>query len=216
MILIMSATGMVGRASVRIRRAHLEHVFIYVIEVRVMQVAVMQVVGMIGVGDRHMTTGRAMLMCVILMCRAGHSGSPEMKAAQRRVLSRKRCQSGGPEIGVPVVPCVAWGGRRMERVKGIEPSSLGWEPRALPLSYTRRERLPRRRTHARNGIIHRLPAIGQSRAIHRWASIHISRRQIPRQSSARRRAGRPHAALAASILARRTRRTRGALDLAAI
>jgi flavin-dependent dehydrogenase len=25
----------------------------------------------------------------------------------------------------------------MERVKGIEPSSLGWEPRALPLSYTR-------------------------------------------------------------------------------
>ena len=27
---------------------------------------------------------------------------------------------------------------RVERVKGIEPSSLGWEPRALPLSYTRR------------------------------------------------------------------------------
>ncbi len=25
----------------------------------------------------------------------------------------------------------------LERVKGIEPSSLGWEPRALPLSYTR-------------------------------------------------------------------------------
>jgi hypothetical protein len=25
----------------------------------------------------------------------------------------------------------------VERVKGIEPSSLGWEPRALPLSYTR-------------------------------------------------------------------------------
>ena len=31
------------------------------------------------------------------------------------------------------------GARRseVERVKGIEPSSLGWEPRALPLSYTR-------------------------------------------------------------------------------
>ena len=29
--------------------------------------------------------------------------------------------------------------RAVERVKGIEPSSLGWEPRALPLSYTRRE-----------------------------------------------------------------------------
>jgi hypothetical protein len=28
----------------------------------------------------------------------------------------------------------------LERVKGIEPSSLGWEPRALPLSYTRRRR----------------------------------------------------------------------------
>ena len=25
----------------------------------------------------------------------------------------------------------------MERVKGIEPSSDGWEPSALPLSYTR-------------------------------------------------------------------------------
>jgi hypothetical protein len=28
----------------------------------------------------------------------------------------------------------------MERVKGIEPSSLAWEARALPLSYTRKER----------------------------------------------------------------------------
>jgi hypothetical protein len=74
MSLIMSATRMFGGASVRIRLAHLEDVFIYMIEVRVMQVAVMQIVGMIGVGDRHMTTGRAMLMCVILMCRARHSG----------------------------------------------------------------------------------------------------------------------------------------------
>ena len=30
----------------------------------------------------------------------------------------------------------------MERVKGIEPSSLGWEPRALPLSYTRADENP--------------------------------------------------------------------------
>ena len=30
----------------------------------------------------------------------------------------------------------------MERVKGIEPSSLGWEPRALPLSYTRPDESP--------------------------------------------------------------------------
>jgi hypothetical protein len=27
--------------------------------------------------------------------------------------------------------------RKMERVKGIEPSSLAWEAKALPLSYTR-------------------------------------------------------------------------------
>ena len=27
--------------------------------------------------------------------------------------------------------------RRVERVNGVEPSWLGWEPRALPLSYTR-------------------------------------------------------------------------------
>ena len=30
----------------------------------------------------------------------------------------------------------------MERVKGIEPSYLAWEARALPLSYTRIETLP--------------------------------------------------------------------------
>ena len=28
-------------------------------------------------------------------------------------------------------------GSKMERVKGIEPSSLAWEAKALPLSYTR-------------------------------------------------------------------------------
>ena len=36
---------------------------------------------------------------------------------------------------------LAFGGRpwkvEVERVKGIEPSSFGWEPKALPLSYTR-------------------------------------------------------------------------------
>ncbi len=31
--------------------------------------------------------------------------------------------------------------RELERVKGIEPSSSGWEPGALPLSYTRRSDL---------------------------------------------------------------------------
>tara|TARA_R110000822_G_scaffold40352_1_gene109877 strand:- start:35 stop:259 length:225 start_codon:yes stop_codon:yes gene_type:complete len=36
--------------------------------------------------------------------------------------------------------CVAsnfWLGEELERVKGIEPSSLAWEAKALPLSYTR-------------------------------------------------------------------------------
>ena len=33
----------------------------------------------------------------------------------------------------------------MERVKGIEPSSFGWEPKALPLSYTRDASLNTRR-----------------------------------------------------------------------
>jgi hypothetical protein len=28
-------------------------------------------------------------------------------------------------------------GRKLERVKGIEPSSVAWEATALPLSYTR-------------------------------------------------------------------------------
>jgi hypothetical protein len=74
MSLIMSATRMVGSASVRIGRADLEDVFVYMLEVRVMQVGVMQIVGMISVCDRHMTTRRAMLMCVILMFRARHSG----------------------------------------------------------------------------------------------------------------------------------------------
>lgn len=32
----------------------------------------------------------------------------------------------------------------MERVKGVEPSSLGWKPRALPLSYTRVWKRPAR------------------------------------------------------------------------
>ena len=30
-----------------------------------------------------------------------------------------------------------YGGGNMERVKGIEPSSVAWEATALPLSYTR-------------------------------------------------------------------------------
>jgi hypothetical protein len=44
----------------------------------------------------------------------------------------------------------------MERVKGIEPSSLGWEPRALPLSYTRPV-LGEPQRRRRMGMIHPAP-----------------------------------------------------------
>ena len=37
----------------------------------------------------------------------------------------------------------------MERVKGIEPSSFGWEPKALPLSYTRGALTGKRATRGR-------------------------------------------------------------------
>ena len=39
-----------------------------------------------------------------------------------------------PQLLLPRLAARRFG---VERVKGIEPSSLGWEPRALPLSYTR-------------------------------------------------------------------------------
>ena len=70
----------------------------------------------------------------------------------------------------------------MERVKGIEPSSLGWEPRALPLSYTRPVlgEPHRRRTFSRRGIVHPAPGVGQLRA---------PRRATTRRKSARLRVG---------------------------
>jgi len=66
-VLVVPSTRMVRRASGRIGRSNLKHVFIYVISVRVMQMAVMQIVGVSGVRDRHVATRRMMLVRMLLM-----------------------------------------------------------------------------------------------------------------------------------------------------
>ena len=45
----------------------------------------------------------------------------------------------------------------MERVKGIEPSSFGWEPKALPLSYTRNDATGKRAARGRQ-VVRAVPA----------------------------------------------------------
>jgi len=70
-VLVVRSTHMVWRASVRIGRFNLEHVFVYMIEVRMMQMAIMQIVGMSGVRDGYVTTRRMMLVIVVLMFRTG-------------------------------------------------------------------------------------------------------------------------------------------------
>jgi hypothetical protein len=45
----------------------------------------------------------------------------------------------------------------MERVKGIEPSSLAWEAKALPLSYTRNARIDAGNRGRRQGTVKPLP-----------------------------------------------------------
>jgi hypothetical protein len=68
-ILVVAATRILGRASVRIGRSNLEQVFVDVIAVRMMQMAIMQMVGVSGVSDSHVTTRRMMLVRVLLMSR---------------------------------------------------------------------------------------------------------------------------------------------------
>src|SRR5215207_1053901 len=55
------------------------------------------------------------------------------------LLSVNAALLGRVQITVAVYVLIS-GFSSVERVKGIEPSSLGWEPRALPLSYTRSRR----------------------------------------------------------------------------
>ena len=58
----MSAAGVLGRASGRIRAGDLQHVVIDVIAVNVMEMAVVQVVGMPVVRDRDVPAAGAMLV----------------------------------------------------------------------------------------------------------------------------------------------------------
>ena len=61
---------------------------------------------------------------------------------QRRVLVRRRIARGTrDQVAHDRVAHdrIRHGGREVERVKGIEPSSVAWEATALPLSYTRVE-----------------------------------------------------------------------------
>jgi hypothetical protein len=54
----------------------------------------------------------------------------------------------------------------MERVKGIEPSSDGWEPSALPLSYTRPDWEPIGAVRIPEGGMVQTPLVfGQSRTL---------------------------------------------------
>ena len=66
-VLVVPSRRMVARASVRIGRSNLEHLFVYMISVRMMQMAIMQIVGMSGVRDRHVATRRMMLVRMLLM-----------------------------------------------------------------------------------------------------------------------------------------------------
>jgi hypothetical protein len=68
-VLVVSSTRMVGRASVGIRCSNLEHVFVEMIAVGMKQMAIMQIVGVSGVHDSHVTTRRMMLVRVLLMFR---------------------------------------------------------------------------------------------------------------------------------------------------
>ena len=66
-VLVVPSTRMVGGASVRIGRSNLEHVFVYMITVRLMQMAVMQIIGVSGMRDRDVATRRMMLVRMLLM-----------------------------------------------------------------------------------------------------------------------------------------------------
>src|SRR5258708_19459455 len=55
-VLVVRSTHMVWRASVRIGRFNLEHIFVYMIEVRRMQMAIMQIISMSVGPDAYFTT----------------------------------------------------------------------------------------------------------------------------------------------------------------
>src|SRR5258708_20048272 len=64
---LMAATIVTGRAGVGIGRAHLDHVFVEMVAVRVMQVPIMEIVHVIAVPDRGVAAARTVLVRVVMM-----------------------------------------------------------------------------------------------------------------------------------------------------
>lgn len=69
----VAATTVIWRASIGIRRAHLNDMLIHVIAVRMMQMAIMQIVQVVGVTNSRVTTAGAMLVVVIRVLRQSAS-----------------------------------------------------------------------------------------------------------------------------------------------
>jgi hypothetical protein len=81
MSLVMSTAVMTGRTLVGICRVDFEHVFVNMIEVRMMQVTIMQIIGVAGMSDSHMAAGGFVLMVVPLMLGAGTHRDPPRRDA---------------------------------------------------------------------------------------------------------------------------------------
>lgn len=64
---VVSRAGMIGRAACRVHRAHLDHVLIYMIAVRLMEVPVVQVVDVLAVLDGNMSAAGSVNVGVALV-----------------------------------------------------------------------------------------------------------------------------------------------------
>ena len=96
----MGATIMVRRTSIRIFRADLDPMFVYVVTMWMMQMPIMQIVDVVAVPDSGMAAVRAMLMVVMGMVRfvaCAHRETPRFWGYCRR---SGRIQ-GGSAISVP-------------------------------------------------------------------------------------------------------------------
>ena len=85
MVLVVSATGMVGRAGSWIVGAHLDRVLVDVIAVRVMEMTVVQIVEVIAVLDGGMAAGRPVLVGMVsvdLVVVRGHDIHPFVEEPQ--------------------------------------------------------------------------------------------------------------------------------------
>lgn len=62
---IMSATSMVGRASIRVLAAHFDCMFVHVIAMRMMKMAIMEVIQMVAVSDGNVAAVGSMGVIVV-------------------------------------------------------------------------------------------------------------------------------------------------------